>query len=238
MIASRPFQDAMRGVGRNALDLPVAGLAGARRRLRRLRDAGATCSPSWSAPPACPRSCRRRAAARPHRADRGRRRPARVATFGLVFFCCALLDRIDARRARGRARAPRTGRSAEAAPPRRPSRRAGAAARSRPRATSASRRRRSRPAADAGLAGRAEPRSRSRRPPSRAGARARAAEPGRAGRAASLAELMERLDRASPAAAAPGAPARAAAAAGLPRAADDRLQSAIDSLQRLAARQS
>jgi hypothetical protein len=28
MIASRPFQDAMRGMGRNALDLPVAGLAG------------------------------------------------------------------------------------------------------------------------------------------------------------------------------------------------------------------
>jgi hypothetical protein len=27
MIASRPIQDAMRGVGRNALDLPVAALA-------------------------------------------------------------------------------------------------------------------------------------------------------------------------------------------------------------------
>ena len=63
MIAIRPFQDAFRNVGRNALDLPVAAFR-ARRRLRRSSPCRAACSLTRSAPwPAggCPRLRRRRA---------------------------------------------------------------------------------------------------------------------------------------------------------------------------------
>ena len=170
-------------------------------------------------------------------------------TFGLVFYLLRVLDRSMLGGSRPRRAGQRRG-HAEASPPRRPSRRAaappdlGRARARRAGAAGAARRR------DAALAGRGragEPAAAIEAAPEApaAGAderraRARAAEPGGAGRGI---DQPRRADGAARAGPRPPRrrPARTRAAAApqvFPEAADERLQSAIDSLQRLAARQS
>ena len=234
MILSRPLHDAMRGVGRNALDLPVAGLAAMAALFVAfalpadlLSDlVGASGLPSLLAAAEPPLGLTARIAIGLVGA---------LATFGLVIALLRLLDRsgLDADKpVRAPTPAPdidealklRRRDSHPDAPVRRP--------------ISATR----------DLGEPAPPVSPKQAPPAPepVAVEAPAAEPAPepapepADTPSSLPDLMERLERGlsrragRPAAAAPKAPPPQV----FPEAADDRLQSAIDSLQRLAARQS
>ena len=235
-----------RGVGRNALDLPVAGLAGAGGRLRRLRHAAGFASPTRSAPPACRRS------SPPPQPPLGL--TARVAialggalvTFGLVFLLLRLLDRSGLDAPRGKAAAgPRPARRPRA-PPRLPSRRAGPPADLGRAATSASRRRRRRPKPIGCRPGWTRPSPSPDRvtEPAPSPSLNRFRSPSSPSPSAEMPiehrRLMERLEQGL----ARRQPRRGAHRRRsppppqvFPEAPDDRLQSAIDSLQRLAARQ-
>jgi hypothetical protein len=238
MIVSRPFQDTMRGVGRNALDLPVAALAAFAAIFAAFTLPGDLLSGMVGAsglPSILP------AAAPPLGLT------ARIAigvagalmTFGLVFFLLRLLDRsmlgdsrpraaetaVEAPRLRRRdfhpdAPAPRpicaTRDLGEPAPP------------ARPREAAPFWLAEAAPEVEAAPEPRAEPEPEPRPEPQ-----------SRVEAGASLPELMERLEqglarrRAPPAAPAPHVHPQV-----FPEPGDDRLQSAIESLQRLAARQS
>ena len=227
MIATRPFQDLTRGFGRNALDLPVAALAGLAVAFVAfampgdlLTGAGARDRPALD-----PR--RRRAAARLQGARRASASPARWPRSASSSRCCACSTGPASTRPR-----PAPAAQEEADMPRlrrrdvhpdAPVRRPISAARDL-----------GEPAPPSGAGqGRGDRRSGSPR---------RQAEPEPAAEA-SLDDLMERLAQglARRRHAAAGLRRRAAAAATpapqvFPEAGDDRLQSAIESLQRLAAR--
>lgn len=239
MIVSRPFQDLMRGVGRGALDLPVAAFAAAAAAFVAFAMPGdllAALVGATGLPAIVP-------AAEPPLGL-----TARIAigatgaalTFGLVFYLLRVLDRSMLGGSRPRRAAP-----AEEAP--RPRRRDFHPDAPAPRPISAAREfgepappgRPSGPQ-PAWLAGaEAEPEPEPEAEPVPAEHPDAMPEPaaGPAALPASLAELMDRLEqglarrRVRPA---PQAPAPQV----FPEAGDDRLQSAIDSLQRLAARQS
>jgi hypothetical protein len=227
MMVSRPFQDAVRGVGRNALDLPVAALAALAAAFVAFalpadllgEMVGASGLPSLIAAAEPPLGLTARIAIGAAGA---------IATFGLVILLLRLLDRsgLDMRPARtpeAEEDAPRLRR--RDAHPDAPGRRPISAARDLGEPAPPVR---PRDAAPAWLAV-AEPEPESEPEP----VPEPAAEP-----ASSLAELMARLERGlarragRPAAAAAHAPPQV-----FPEAGDDRLQSALDSLQRLAARQ-
>lgn len=240
MIVSRPIHDAMRGVGRNALDFPVAALAAVAALFVALAlpadllsgMVGASGLPSVLPAAAPPLGLTARITIGVAGA---------LAAFALVFLLLRVLDRSGLDRTRTRARAPQE----EAPRPRRRDFHPDAPA---PRPISAAREfgepappvRPSEPtplwlaAADSEPAQfivepTAEPAPEPEPEPAPAPA---------AASALSLSELMERLERGlarrrspSSASAAPSPPQV------FPEAGDDRLQSAIDSLQRLAARQ-
>lgn len=236
MIGSRHFQDAVRGVGRNALDLPVAALAA----LAAIFVAfalpanllagmiGASGLPSLLPAAEPPLGLTARFAIGAAGA---------LATFGLVILLLRLLDRsgLDT---------PRPARAAgpeEDAPKRRrrdshpdaPVRRPISAARDLGEPAPPGRPR------EAAPFWMAEPEPAAEIEPAAAALEEPAADPELAIEpASSLPELMERLERGlarrsgRPAASVPHAPPQV-----FPEAGDDRLQSAIDSLQRLTARQ-
>ena len=199
-------------------------LAGARGRPSSPSPCRATCSTELVGASGLPSLLRRRrAAARPHGADRRSALGGALVDVrpGLLAAAPARPDRLDA--PQGEAAPPTPSREApRAAPPRRPSRRARAAGRSPPRASSASRRRRSpAAAAPAWLDEPPTPELRSSRARSaRAGARAR---PSPGPRPSRRAEQHRRADGAAragprppPARARAPPPRRSAAAAGLP----------------------
>ncbi|HYI64033.1 MAG TPA: hypothetical protein VEW71_04025 [Allosphingosinicella sp.] len=242
MIVSRPIQDAMRGVGRNALDLPVAGLAALAALFVAFAlpaDLLADLIAASGLPSVLP-------AAQPPLGLTARIAIGAVgagATFGLILLLLRLLDRsgLEPRRARAAepqdetpklrrrdfhpdAPVPRPISAArdlgEPAPPARPG--------------------------DKTPLWLAEPAPEA---PVEAAAPEPALEPEPApveiepapvaDSAASLAELMERLERGlAGRRAATAAPAASDPPQVFPEAGEDRLQSAIDSLHRLAARQS
>lgn len=228
MIASRPFQHAVRGMGRNALDLPVASLAGLAIVFVTIAVPGdflSTIVNGTGLPSLIP-------AAAPPLGLTARICVAiggALGTFGLVFLLLRLLDRTGFENVSAPVRveideeAPRLRR--RDVHPDAPGRRPISAAR------------------DLGEPAPPEP-PRSAPPIWLAEAEPEpvvepepivAAEPAPAP-ASSLSELMERLERGL--ARRESRPATAAAAPQVfPEARDDRLQSAIDSLQRLASRQ-
>lgn len=235
-MVSRPFQDAVRGVGRNALDLPVAALAALAAAFVAfalpadlLGDmVGASGLPSLIAAAEPPLGLTARIAIGGAGA---------IATFGLVILLLRLLDRsgLDMRAAgtpEAEEDAPKLRR--RDAHPDAPGRRPISAARDLGEPAPPVRPRDAAPAwlaeADPVEAVVAEPEPELVPEP----VPEPAAEP-----ASSLAELMARLERGL--ARRSGRPAAAAAAQAppqvFPEAGDDRLQSALDSLQRLAARQ-
>lgn len=242
MIVSRPFQDTVRGVGRNALDLPVAALAALAAIFVAfvlpgdiLADMiGASGLPSLVPAAEPPLGLTARIAIGAAGA---------LATFGLVIVLLRLLDRsgLDA------PRAPRPAASEDGVPrlrrrdahPDAPVRRPISAARDFGEPAPPVRPRDATPAwlAEPDPAEAASPAPEPTPVPEPAAIEAPVAEPA-VESASSLPELMERLERGlarragRPAAAAPHAPPQV-----FPEAGDDRLQSAIDSLQRLAARQ-
>jgi hypothetical protein len=242
MIVSRPFQDAVRGVGRNALDLPVAALAALAAAFVAfalpgdlLADmVGASGLPSLIAAAEPPLGLTARIAIGAAGA---------ALTFGLVILLLRWLDRsgLDAPEARAPQSeddAPRLRR--RDAHPDAPGRRPISAARDLGEPAPPVRPRETRPAwlaeADPSEAAVAGPESEPA--PEPVAVAEPLAEP--VGEpASSLAELMARLERGlarrsgRPAAALPHAAPQV-----FPEAGDDRLQSALDSLQRLAARQS
>jgi hypothetical protein len=228
-MASRPFQNMFRGVGRNALDLPVAGLAAAAAVFFAFampqdvlsQIVSATGLPSLFAAAQPPLGLTARIAIALFGA---------LVTFGLVFFLLRLLDRsgLDGGREQPAA-APEEGE----APRRRRDYHPDAPVR--------------RPISAARDLGEPAPPEmpRAAAPPVWLDEAAPVAapepepEPVPAEMPTSIAALMERLEqglarRQPPRPAAPRAPAPQV----FPEAPDDRLQSAIDSLQRLAARQS
>jgi len=233
MIISRPIHDAMRGVGRNALDLPVAGLAA----FAALFVAFALPADLLSGlvgasglPSVLP-------AAEPPLGLTARIAVGLVgaaAAFGLVFLLLRVLDRSGLDRPRIRAQALQE----EAPRPRRRDFHPDAPA---PRPISAAREFGEpappvRPSEQTPLwLGGANPE------PAQVIAEP-VAEPApapAARSASSLAELMERLERGLARRRSPSFPSAPQAPPQVfPEAGDDRLQSAIDSLQRLAARQS
>jgi len=232
MIVSRPFTDAMRGVGRNALDLPVAALAA----LAAIFAAfampgdllaamvGATGLPSLLSAAEPPLGLTARTAIGVTGA---------AATFGLVFFLLRVLDRSMLGGSRPRAQAP----ADEAPRPRRrdfhpdaPAPRPICAARDFGEPAPPARPREATPSWLAEPVDEPAPAPEPEPEP----------EPQPAIEAnASLPELMERLERGLArrrphfTATAPQAPPKV-----FPEPGDDRLQSAMESLQRLAARQS
>jgi hypothetical protein len=233
MMVSRPFQDAVRGVGRNALDLPVAALAALAAAFVAfalpgdlLADmVGASGLPSLLAAAAPPLGLTARIAIGAAGA---------LATFGLVILLLRLLDRsgLDMRVAgtpEAEEDAPRLRR--RDAHPDAPGCRPISAARDLGEPAPPVRPRDAAPAwlapADPVEAPAAEPEPEA------------VPEPVAADPASNLAELMARLEQGL--ARRSGRPAAAAAAQAspqvFPEASDDRLQSALDSLQRLAARQ-
>ena len=239
MIVSRPIQDKMRGVGRNALDLPVAALAALAAAfvafalpadfLAGLISASGLPSLLPAAEPPLGLTARIAIGA-----------GGALATFGLVILLLRLLDRsgLDAPRA---ARAPAA--EDEAPRPRRrdahpdaPGRRPISAARDLGEPAPPVRPRETTPAGLAPadpIAALSEPEPEPEPVAAEEPVSKPVVEP-----TSSLPELMGRLERGlagrsgRPAAAAPPAPPQV-----FPEAGDDRLQSAIDSLQRLAARQ-
>ena len=232
MIVSRPFTDAMRGVGRNALDLPVAALAA----LAAIFAAfampgdllgamvGATGLPSLLSAAEPPLGLTARTAIGVTGA---------AATFGLVFFLLRVLDRSMLGGSRPRAQAP----ADEAPRPRRrdfhpdaPAPRPICAARDFGEPAPPARPREATPSWLAEPVAEPAPEPAPEPEP----------EPQPAIEAnASLPELMERLERGL-ARRRPRSTATAPQASPkvFPEPGDDRLQSAIESLQRLAARQS
>lgn len=229
MIVSRPFHDAMRGVGRNALDLPVAALAALAALFVAFAlpaDAlsgivGASGLPSLLPAAEPPLGLTARIAIGVAGA---------VAAFGLVFLLLRMLDRSGLEPRKTRAGAPKLRRRdfhpdapisrpisaarefGEPAPPVRPSEPTPlwlAEADPEPAEIIAE------PAPE----------------PAAQPAPAPAADS-----ASSLPELMERLERGLARRRSPSAPQSPPQV--FPQAGDERLQSAIDSLQRLAARQS
>jgi len=239
MIVSRPFQDAMRGVGRNALDLPVAALAAVAAAfvvfalpadlLSGL--VAATGLPSVLPAAEAPLGLTARIVIGLAGA---------AASFGLVFALLRVLDRSGLDASRGRARiaddeAPR--RRRRDAHPDAPERRPISAARDlgepappvRPREAATPWCDEADAAAiEAAVEAAPEPEPKPEPTP----------EPA-AEAASSLPELMERLERGLARRRAPAsAPAPQSPPQVFPEAGNDRLQSAIDSLQRLASRQS
>ncbi len=261
MIVSKPLQDAMRGVGRNALDLPVAGLAAFAVAFLAFAMPGdmlagligATGLPSLLPAAEPPLGMTARIAIGGAGA---------AATFGLVFYLLRVLDRSMLGSSR-----PRPAPADDAAPklrrrdihPDAPATRPILAARELGEPAPPAR-----PAAKAPLwlddAAPSEPEETIEAAPEELAAEAPAPEPApepepepepapepepepspepAAAASTSLAELMERLERGlARRTARPAAPAPQACPQVFPDAADARLQSAIDSLQRLAARQS
>jgi len=240
MIVSRPFQDAMRGVGRNALDLPVAALAAAAAAfvvfalpadlLSGL--VAATGLPSVLPAAEAPLGLTARIVIGLAGA---------AASFGLVFALLRVLDRSGLDASRGRARIADDGapkRRRRDAHPDAPERRPISAARDlgepappvRPREAATPWLDEADVAAaiEAAVEPAPEPEPKpepSPEPPAEA--------------ASSLPELMERLERGLARRRAPAsAPAPQSPPQVFPEAGNDRLQSAIDSLQRLASRQS
>jgi len=238
MIVSRPFSDAMRGVGRNALDLPVAALAALAAVFLAfalpadlLADLiGASGLPSLIPAAEPPLGLTARFAIGIGGA---------LATFGLVIVLLRLLDRsgLDSPRAAD-ASAPgddelklRRRDSHPDAPMRRPISAARDLGEPAPPVTP-------RGAAPAWLA-EPEPEPVAIVPEPAPEPEPEPAPEPQADSAASLSELMERLERGIARRAGRPAPSAPHAAPQVfPEASDDRLQSAIDSLQRLAARQS